>query len=76
MVPAGETWTCIACAARHPAPTMRCRRCGADLLMIERLRIGAARLRAAGLHEQADALAPGPDTGAAGRKDSGPGGPT
>lgn len=64
MDPASEPWTCVACAARHPAPALRCRRCGADLLTTARLGIAAARLRAAGLHAQADALAPCPAIGA------------
>ena len=52
-----DLFTCAICSAVHPQPAATCRRCGADLLLLARIRACAQRLRAAGLDGQAQALA-------------------
>lgn len=50
-------WTCHVCRAGHPGPTWICRRCGAAVLLLARIRFEAGRLTQVGRGDEALALA-------------------
>ena len=55
-LPEPSDWTCAVCAAVHPQPALRCRRCGAALLPFVRLSMAARLLRQANRESEAQAL--------------------
>ncbi len=52
-----DAWRCPVCRAAHPTPTACCRRCGADLLLLTKIRWLADRLHASGRSDLAQAVA-------------------
>ncbi len=44
-------WICPLCSAEHPSPVVTCRRCGCQLLLLNKIKLIAYKFRRAGYHQ-------------------------